>query len=803
MSNPIITLSAGTTPVIEGANSTYIITLCNPATIPLTVNFNTLGSTAASGDYTLTAGIGITSLTASSFTIEVGVTSAILSLHANTDSTTPEPNETVVVNLTAGAGYNLASTNANVDFSPRVDYATGPGPFSVCANDFNSDGRVDLATINNLNGTVSVLSRNDSNSGFNANVDYHPTSSVGYFVRSGDFDGDGKPDLVIANGYANGYFVATVLNNTGTSFTTSTYPISQQSTNSYSVETGDFNDDGKLDFAVTNWSGQTVSVFLNNGSNNFSRVDVTAATGPRSICVADFNGDGNDDFAVDRPNSSVTVFYSNGSGSFAATDYATGSNPLSVSAGDFNGDGKVDLAVANYNDRTISVLLRAANNSGFLTQDVFPTSTGEIPSAIHVGDFNNDCRDDLAVINYTNNSSTQTVSVLLRNAANTGFDYTSTYTIPSGNPSDINVGDFNGDGKLDFVVSNANANTVSVWLNTSTTSTTLTIADVECLVLTSPDIIQYTDSIFDDDFTSVSGVLNATPFAGITYGIYGGNVSGTTVTQSSAYGELIVNSTTGGYTFIPNDPKIEELASAATCSFIVTASAGSLVDSQTLTINITQQGITDSIGSDLLLGTAGNDKFDGLAGNDTIAGRAGNDTIKGGMGIDNLYGEAGNDQLFGDAQNDKLWGGAGDDRLFGGENNDKLFGEANNDQLFGNEGNDILDGGLSNDTLIGGLGKDFLTGGAGADIFKFISANETGITSATRDTISDFTTGIDKIDLSAIDCFSYIGNSPFSAAGQIRYVGGILSGNTDANLATTEFSIALTGVPPLSLADFV
>ena len=99
-----------------------------------------------------------------------------------------------------------------------------------------------------------------------------------------------------------------------------------------------------------------------------------------------------------------------------------------------------------------------------------------------------------------------------------------------------------------------------------------------------------------------------------------------TISQSSAYGVLTVTKATGAYSFVANDAAIEALTIAASTSFTVTASDGSLSDSETLVINIAQKGRTESIGNDRLTGTSGNDRFDGLAGADTMTGRLGNDT---------------------------------------------------------------------------------------------------------------------------------------------------------------------------------
>ena len=137
------------------------------------------------------------------------------------------------------------------------------------------------------------------------------------------------------------------------------------------------------------------------------------------------------------------------------------------------------------------------------------------------------------------------------------------------------------------------------------------------------------------------------------------------------------------------------------------------------------QTITGTEDDDVLNGTIGGDTINGLGGNDNVSGLAGADQINGGDGFD---------VLSGDADNDVVDGGNDNDLLFGGDGNDQLFGQAGDDSLFGDNGDDQLSGGDGNDSL---------SGGDGDDTFSFQSA------SAGPDEITDFTSGADKIQVSA------------------------------------------------------
>ncbi len=204
------------------------------------------------------------------------------------------------------------------------------------------------------------------------------------------------------------------------------------------------------------------------------------------------------------------------------------------------------------------------------------------------------------------------------------------------------------------------------------------------------------------------------------------------------------------------------------------------------------------IGNDLaniLAGTIGNDLMEGRGGNDALTGSAGDDTLSGGTGDDRLSGGDGNDVLFMDAGNDQIDGGAGIDWLalagsvgirismtgnsrdattgsdrisnvenvVGGAGADTITGNRFGNVLLGANGDDLLSGSGGNDILDGGFGRDRLTGGQGADTFLFRSTADSRFAAA--DTIADFRSGQDKIDLSDLSDHALTAGSAAAAYG--------------------------------------
>jgi hypothetical protein len=443
----------------------------------------TIAPSGSPGNYTLTATVGGVGPLAPTGTVSFLDTS-------NSNA--------VLATATLGAG------RSGLSFVNSSNPAVGVWPHSIAVGDFNGDGIPDLAAadqcgsrlncqLGDFAGAVTVLLGNGDGT-FTAASTSPATGDYSDFIAVGDFNGDGIPDLAVANYYSNS--VTVLLGNgdgtftaTATSPATGGYPVS--------IAVGDFNGDGILDLAVSNES-ETVTVLLGNGDGTFTATATSPATGyaPLAIAVGDFNGDGILDLAVTNGDwnstaGAVTILLGNGDGTFTATatSPATGYGPDAIAVGDFNGDGIPDLAVLNtcgINVTTCdsgthagSVTILLGNGDGTFTPAASPT-TGINPWAIAVGDFNGDGIPDLAVANACGTDPTcstyvGTVTILLGNGDGT---FTATAASPASGfqAGSIAVGDFDGDGIPDLAVaygSTTGNGAVTVLLTETQTATAL------------------------------------------------------------------------------------------------------------------------------------------------------------------------------------------------------------------------------------------------------------------------------------------------------------------------------------------
>jgi uncharacterized protein (TIGR03437 family) len=420
--------------------------------------------------------------------------------------------------VTANFGDNtvtelLGDGSGGFTAAPASPFPVGRKPYSIAVADFNGDGQPDITTANQSDNTVTLLLGLGSGTFSSATGSPFTVGATPYSVATGDFNGDGKPDIVTANVSGN---TVTVLLNAVPAITVnppvltvyasaglaapSAIPVSVSSPVAGSVYTASSNQTWLVPTPGSNATGGVTSVSLAasaallaagtyTGTVRYSALNFfdgatvvtlhvagtsgtlaatpgspfTVGAGPQAVVLADFNLDGKPDVATaDFVGNTVTILLGDGLGGFAAAaggPFAVGVNPASVAVGDFNGDGKPDIVTANHGDNSLTVLL-GDGAGGFAAAAGSPFTVGTAPISVAVGDFNGDGNADLVAANNGSNNMT----ALLGNGSS-GFAVApgSPFAV-SASPQSVAVGDVNGDGRQDIVVASFGSSFITTFL---------------------------------------------------------------------------------------------------------------------------------------------------------------------------------------------------------------------------------------------------------------------------------------------------------------------------------------------------
>jgi FG-GAP-like repeat/Calx-beta domain/Domain of unknown function (DUF4214)/FG-GAP repeat len=468
----------------DTANMDFTVTRTGDVSQLLTVGYRTVPGTALdNSDFTPMTGTAV---------FPPGAATAVIAIPIFGDGIYNNPSLTFSVELTGIAG----GVSPPLTFADHVDFPSGKEPVAVAVGDLNGDGKPDLVVAGDYS-TVSVL-LNTTQPG-SATPSFAPPQifNVGVYpagLALADVNGDGRPDIILLSVNAMDYGVSVLLNTTAPGAAAASFaPQNQFPTGGRptSLAIGDLNGDGKPDIVVAEPNNSAVSVLLNTTApgatvSSFVQQSFSAGYAPGTVTLADFNGDGKPDIVASSNNNggSVSVLLNTTFSGASVTSFeplqsiGVGYRTLSVVASDINGDGKPDLIVINQpssNSNSISAsIFLGTTPVGAPTVSFAPEQSivlNNYPASILPADINGDGKPDLvlAADNYA------MVSVLLNTTAPGAAEasFPPPQTFATGNVSEYSssrqtaVADINGDGKPDLIVPNYDDNTVSVLLNTT------------------------------------------------------------------------------------------------------------------------------------------------------------------------------------------------------------------------------------------------------------------------------------------------------------------------------------------------
>lgn len=336
---------------------------------------------------------------------------------------------------------NLVQVTTKVGMIDSSALYVGEDVWGLELADFDNNGYLDILTADNQSIKKVVMFRNNGDGLFMPPMYIASGEAPVKFVAD-DFNNDGELDFSVSNLGSSQIYVH--YQDKDFASPTILFPNSA----AFAVISADFDNNGYPDIATANYFYGDVRVMLNEGVSFSDGSTYPTGDHPRGLCAGDFDDDGYLDLAATSDaGGMLSLLFNKGDGTFdPAVDIDLAGGAADIQAGDFDDDGDLDLAIAVYAGDSSRVLVKMNNSDGTFTagNDYL---NGFHMYVLDVGDIDND--DDLDIV-----IARETLGLglkILRNDGNGVFDNVYSIAYPR-NSSDLKLGDMNNDNKLDIVV---------------------------------------------------------------------------------------------------------------------------------------------------------------------------------------------------------------------------------------------------------------------------------------------------------------------------------------------------------------